>query len=234
MAWGIADRPGSYQAGFRAQQPAFPTIPAERDPVVPDEAETMPPLGYALSQLHGVYILAQNQQGLILVDMHAAHERITYERFKQSYQQGGIVRQPLLVPVSVAVSAREADLAESQSEELARLGIEVSRLGRDFLAIRSIPALLQGADAEKLLRDLLSDFSEHGESARLQHEIDGVLSCMACHGSVRANRKLTLDEMNGLLRDMERTERADQCNHGRPTWVQLPLAELDRLFLRGR
>lgn len=234
MAWRIADRPGAYQAGFRVQQPEISTVPGEGDPTVSDETETMPPLGYALAQLHGVYILAQNHSGLILVDMHAAHERITYERFKQSYRQGGIVRQPLLVPVSVAVSLREAELADRCSEQLARLGIEVSRLGRDSLAIRSIPALLQGADAEKLLRDLLSDFSEHGESSRLQHEVDEVLSSMACHGSVRANRKLTLDEMNGLLRDMERTERADQCNHGRPTWVQLSLSELDRLFLRGR
>jgi DNA mismatch repair protein MutL len=234
MSWRVADRPSAYQAGFRAQQPAYPADPLESDAVASNESEVMPPLGYALAQLQGIYILAQNQAGLILVDMHAAHERITYERFKQSYRQGGIVRQPLLVPVSVAVSSREADLAESQSEQLTRLGIEISRLGRDSLAIRSIPALLQGADAEKLLRDLLSDFAEHGESSRLQEEIDEVLSSMACHGSVRANRKLNLDEMNGLLRDMERTERADQCNHGRPTWVQLSLAELDRLFLRGR
>jgi DNA mismatch repair protein MutL len=181
-----------------------------------------------------VYILAQARDGLVLVDMHAAHERITYERFKQTYRQGGIARQPLLVPVRVVLSSREADLGENLIEQLAQLGIEITRSGRESLAVRSIPALLQGADAEKLLRDLLADLAEHGESRRLEQEIDQVLATMACHGSVRANRKLTLDEMNALLREMERTERADQCNHGRPTWVELSMPELDRLFLRGR
>jgi DNA mismatch repair protein MutL len=234
MNWGITERPSAYQAGFRAQQPVTGSSPGLRDQEASSEAQGMPPLGYALAQLHGVYILAQNQAGLVLVDMHAAHERITYERFKQTYREGGVVRQPLLVPVSVAVSAREADLAEAQADRLAAIGMEVSRIGRDALAVRAIPALLHGADAEHLLRDLLSDMAEHGDSNRLQEGIDQVLATMACHGSVRANRKLTLDEMNGLLREMERTERADQCNHGRPTWVQLSLAELDRLFLRGR
>jgi DNA mismatch repair protein MutL len=166
--------------------------------------------------------------------MHAAHERITYERFKETYRQGGVVNQPLLVPVTLQVSPREADMAERLSETLAQLGIDVSRMGQGSLAVRGIPALLQGADAENLLRDLLSDLAEHGESRRLEQEIDQVLATMACHGSVRANRKLTLEEMNALLREMERTERADQCNHGRPTWVQLGMSELDRLFLRGR
>ena len=138
------------------------------------------------------------------------------------------------MPVTVSVSPREADLAEGLSEPLARLGIEVDRLGRESLAVRGIPALLQGADTEQLLRDLLADLAEHGDSRRLEQEIDTVLATLACHGSVRANRKLTRDEMNGLLREMERTERADQCNHGRPTWVRLSLSELDRLFLRGR
>jgi DNA mismatch repair protein MutL len=228
MNWHIAERrPSSYQASFRAQQPVAMPEASEQ------EAEAHP-LGYALAQLQGIYVLAQNRQGLVLVDMHAAHERITYERFKQTYHAGGITRQPLLVPVTVAVSSREADLAESHAELLNQLGIEVSRLGRDSLAVRGIPALLQGADAEKLLRDLLSDLAEHGDSTRIREEADKVLATMACHGSVRANRRLTLDEMNALLRDMERTERADQCNHGRPTWVQLTLTELDRLFLRGR
>lgn len=234
MTWGVAERPGAYEAGFRAQLPVAENERPQPAEVYAAEAAGMPPLGYALAQLHGVYILAQNQSGLVLVDMHAAHERITYERFKQTYRQGGVIRQPLLVPVSVAVSSREADLAESQAEWLAGVGMEVSRLGRDRLAVRSIPALLQGADAEHLLRDLLSDMAEHGESSRLQEALDQVLATMACHGSVRANRKLTLDEMNALLREMERTERADQCNHGRPTWVPLSMAELDRLFLRGR
>ncbi|MCU7810863.1 MAG: DNA mismatch repair protein MutL, partial [Candidatus Thiodiazotropha sp. (ex Notomyrtea botanica)] len=234
MNWRVSERPGSYQAGFRAQQPVSVPGLSDSESLNSDESQGMPPLGYAMAQLQGVYILAQNHIGLVLVDMHAAHERITYERFKQTYRQGGIIKQPLLVPVTVAVSGHEADLAESQTEVLASIGIEISRMGRDSLAIRGIPALLQGADAEKLLRDLLADLAEHGESRRLDDEIDGVLATMACHGSIRANRKLTLDEMNALLREMERTERADQCNHGRPTWVQFSMNELDRFFLRGR
>ncbi|MCU7798250.1 MAG: DNA mismatch repair endonuclease MutL [Candidatus Thiodiazotropha sp. (ex Myrtea spinifera)] len=234
MNWRISERPGSYQAGLRAQQPVSVPGLSDSESLSSDESQGMPPLGYAMAQLHGVYILAQNHSGLVLVDMHAAHERITYERFKQTYRQGGIIKQPLLVPVTVAVSGHEADLAESQTEMLASIGIEISRMGRDSLAVRGIPALLQGADAEKLLRDLLADLAEHGESRRLDDEIDGVLATMACHGSIRANRKLTLDEMNALLREMERTERADQCNHGRPTWVQFSMNELDRFFLRGR
>jgi len=234
MTGWVGERPGHYRAAFLAQQPPSADPDSRESGSGDDEGESIPPLGYALAQLQGIYILAQNRAGLVLVDMHAAHERITYERFKQSYRHGEIRRQPLLVPVSVSVSPREADLAEGQAEALERLGIEISRLGRDSLAVRAIPALLQGVDAERLLRDLLSDLAEHGESSRLQEEIDGVLSTLACHGSVRANRRLNPDEMNALLREMERTERSDQCNHGRPTWVQLSMAELDRLFLRGR
>ncbi|MCM8856252.1 MAG: DNA mismatch repair endonuclease MutL [Candidatus Thiodiazotropha sp.] len=225
--WRLAERPAAYRVGFVAQQPVD-------TPVEMPQSEQVPPLGFALAQLHGIYILAQNQSGLVLVDMHAAHERITYERFKQTHSGSGITSQPLLVPVRVAVSSTEADLVETFQSFLNQIGIEVSRLGLDTLAIRTIPALLQGADAEKLLRDLLSDLAEHGQTKRLQDEIDKVLATMACHTSVRANRRLGLDEMNALLRDMERTERADQCNHGRPTWVQLSVTELDRLFLRGR
>ncbi|MCG7945991.1 MAG: DNA mismatch repair endonuclease MutL, partial [Candidatus Thiodiazotropha taylori] len=231
LDWRVAERPAAYQAGFSAQKPiaAEPDVTAKES--LPQE---VPPLGYALAQLHGVYILAQNQSGLILVDMHAAHERITYERLKQRYHGEGISHQPLLVPISVSVSSREADLAEDASELLQRMGFEVSRSGRESLAIRSIPSLLQGADPEKMLRDILSDLIEHGSSQRVKEEIDQVLATVACHGSVRANRRLELDEMNALLRDMERTERADQCNHGRPTWTELTISELDRLFLRGR
>ncbi|MCG7894483.1 MAG: DNA mismatch repair endonuclease MutL [Candidatus Thiodiazotropha taylori] len=229
--WRVAERPAAYQAGFSAQQP----IAAKPDVALTEgQPQEVPPLGYALAQLHGVYILAQNQSGLILVDMHAAHERITYERLKQRYHGEGISHQPLLVPISVSVSTREADLAEDVSELLQRMGFEVSRSGRESLAIRSIPSLLQGADPEKMLRDILSDLIEHGSSQRVKEEIDQVLATVACHGSVRANRRLELDEMNALLRDMERTERADQCNHGRPTWTELTISELDRLFLRGR
>ncbi|MEN8179726.1 MAG: DNA mismatch repair endonuclease MutL [Pseudomonadota bacterium] len=225
LDWRVAERPSAYTASYRAQQPA---TSSQHE----DGAEH--PLGYALGQLQGVYILAQNQQGLVLVDMHAAHERITYEQFKHTYHGAGVTRQPLLVPITVAVNSREAELAESHAELLAEIGIEVSRLGHDSLAVRGIPALLHGADAERLLRDLLSDLTEFGNTDRIREEIDRVLATMACHGSVRANRRLTLDEMNALLRDMERTERSDQCNHGRPTWIQLNMAELDKLFLRGR
>ncbi|MGD9172395.1 MAG: DNA mismatch repair endonuclease MutL [Candidatus Thiodiazotropha sp.] len=226
-----AQRSAAYRAAFAAQQP-----PPVQEAAVAESShgEQVPPLGFALGQLHGVYILAQNETGLVLVDMHAAHERITYERFKQTHNGDGITSQPLLVPVTVAVSTTEADLAEEYQPMLGRLGVEVSRMGRDSLAIRTIPALLRGADAEQLLRDLLADLAEYGHTDRMQVEIDKVLATMACHGSVRANRRLELDEMNALLRDMERTERADQCNHGRPTWVQMSLSELDRLFLRGR
>jgi len=227
----VNDRSGGYRASMEMQRPA-PSVPARGEATVgEDEA---PPLGYALAQLKGVYILAENAEGLVLVDMHAAHERITYERFKGALAGQGIASQPLLVPVSVAVSSREADLAEEQAELFTRLGMEVSRLGAETLVVRAIPVLLQGADAEKLLRDLLADLVVYGASDRIQAEINHVLATMACHGSVRANRRLTLPEMNALLRDMERTERSDQCNHGRPTWVQLPLGDLDKLFMRGQ
>jgi DNA mismatch repair protein MutL len=227
----VSERPAAYAAAFEAQGPAHTQGVSKEQS---SQTEQIPPLGFALGQLHGVYILAQNETGLVLIDMHAAHERITYERFKQTHAGDGITSQPLLVPVTVAVSATEADLVEEFQGLLRRLGIEVSRLGRDSLAIRAIPALLRGADAERLLRDLLSDLAEYGHTDRMQVEIEKVLATMACHGSVRANRRLELDEMNALLRDMERTERADQCNHGRPTWVQVTMGELDRLFLRGR
>ncbi len=219
------DKGAEYRAAFDVQRPAEPSGQESTQP---------PPMGFALAQLAGAYILAENRTGLVLVDMHAAHERITYERFKETHAGRGITSQPLLLPVTVAVSQREADLAEAQAELFTELGMEVGRLGVDRLVIRAIPSLLQGADAERLLRDLLADMLEHGVTERVHEEINQILSTMACHGSIRANRRLTLDEMNGLLRDMERTERSDQCNHGRPTWVQLSMEELDRLFLRGQ
>ena len=198
------------------------------------QASTPPPLGYAIGQLNGVFILAQAEDGLILVDLHAAHERIGYERLKASWSQGHVQQQPLLVPISLAVSAREADLAEERQALLADLGIDVDRTGPQRLLLRAIPAILGETDAEQLLRDLLADLLAGGTGDRLQAEINRVLSTMACHGSVRANRRLTLPEMNALLRAMERTERADQCNHGRPTWIKLSHQDLDRLFWRGR
>ncbi len=194
----------------------------------------MPPLGFALAQLGGVYILAENRDGLVLVDMHAAHERITYERLKASYDDRDLVRQPLLVPETIAVADNEARLVEESAAELALLGLVVDRSGPTTVTVREVPALLRHADAESLLRDVLSDLSESGSSSRIAAESDELLATMACHHSVRANRLLSIDEMNALLREMEATERADQCNHGRPTWTAITMAELDRLFLRGR
>jgi len=194
----------------------------------------IPPLGYALAQLHGVYVLAQNQHGLIVIDMHAAHERIVYERLKSAFARGTISSQPLLVPVSLAVSRTEADAAEAYQSEFEPLGFEVDRITPEKLLIRRVPALLCEADVHSLLRDVLADLMAQGSSARIREAMHAVLATMACHGSVRANRQLTVEEMNGLLRDMENTERSGQCNHGRPTWTQLSMSELDKLFLRGR
>nr|WP_233279611.1 DNA mismatch repair protein mutL [Acidihalobacter yilgarnensis] len=220
--------------GVGEQLAAFGRLYAAAPSGKPEVAGDVPPLGFALAQLGGVYVLAENANGLVLVDMHAAHERITYERLKTAYGIEGVRRQPLLLPATVAVSRREADAAESVRDLLARLGLEIDRLGPESLRVRAVPALLAGADVAQLLRDVLGDVVEYGDSLRVEAEVNEVLSTMACHGSVRANRRLTLDEMNSLLRDMERTERSDQCNHGRPTWVQMSLGELDRLFLRGR
>ncbi len=198
------------------------------------EQHDVPPLGFAVAQLHGIYILAQNTHGLVMVDMHAAHERVTYERMKQALAGEGMVSQPLLVPVTVRVSEREAALAQDQRALLHDYGLEVDRIGPEALVVRQLPALLRNADVEKLLRDILSDLLTHGSTARVHDEINSLLSTMACHGSVRANRSLTIAEMNALLRDMEVTERGGQCNHGRPTWVQMSINDLDKLFMRGQ
>ena len=203
-------------------------------PAVAEQAGQVPPMGFALAQLQGVYILAENAEGLVLVDMHAAHERITYERLKASWQQDKVRAQPLLVPVSMAVSSREADFAEADPQVFERLGFRLDRAGPETLIVREVPALLRDADAESLVRDVLSDLLAQGDSDRIDAVLDELLSTMACHGSVRANRRLTVPEMNALLRDMEATERAGQCNHGRPTWTRLTMQELDRLFMRGR
>jgi len=202
---------------------------------LPAVDETLaPPLGFALAQLHGVFILAENEQGLVLVDMHAAHERITYERLKSAQDGEGIRSQPMLVPQVLAVSEREAEIAEQHSEALAVLGFELRRSGPQSLSVRALPALLADLDPKALVLDVLADLAEHGQSQVIKDAGNELLSTLACHTSVRANRRLTLPEMNALLRDMESTERSGQCNHGRPTWVQLSKVELDRLFLRGR
>lgn len=201
----------------------------------PDTAEgDAPPLGYAIAQLKSIFVLAENAHGLVLVDMHAAHERITYERFKAGRAGSSLRSQMLLVPLNVAVSAKEAAAAEEHGEALAEWGLELSRSGPATIVARRIPALLEGADVAQLCRDVLSELAQHGSSRRLQELENELLSTMACHGSVRAGRRLSIPEMNALLRDMEATERSGQCNHGRPTWVQLSLAELDKLFMRGR
>jgi len=194
----------------------------------------IPPLGYALAQLHGVYILAENATGLILVDMHAAHERITYERLKTDWQTKKLDAQKLLVPVNVSVSEREAELAEQHLNFFNQLGFEISRFGPEMLIVRQVPALLAKANIPRLVRDVLADLLRFGVSSRLQERIQDILATLACHTSVRANRQLTLTEMNALLREMENTERSNQCNHGRPTWTQLDMKDLNSLFLRGR
>ncbi|MEO5829034.1 MAG: DNA mismatch repair protein MutL, partial [Rhodanobacter sp.] len=193
-----------------------------------------PPLGFAIAQLKNIFVLAENAHGLVLVDMHAAHERITYEKLKSGRVGSNLRSQMLLVPLSLAVSAKEAAAAEEHAEALAVWGLELSRSGPATIVVRRIPALLEGADVAQLSRDVLSELAQHGSSRRLQEFENELLSTMACHGSVRAGRRLTIPEMNALLREMEVTERSGQCNHGRPTWVQLSLAELDRLFMRGR
>lgn len=200
----------------------------------PLETPDIPTLGYALAQLKGIYILAENQLGLVLVDMHAAHERITYERLKIAMETEGLRGQPLLVPETITISQREVDCAETHQGWFSRLGFELQRLGPETIAIRQIPALLKQAKANQLVKDVLSDLLEYGTSDRIQAHINELLATMACHGSVRAHRQLAIAEMNALLRDMEQTERSGQCNHGRPTWVQLSIEDLDKLFLRGK
>ena len=250
----LRDAPGRFRApaeGFRrrnapvdALQALYSASEAQEASAAPgDEAREaalegatsdVPPLGYALAQLKGVYILAENRDGLVVVDMHAAHERITYERLKAQVYGAGLAREPLLVPVRVRVAEREAELVETVAPVFAELGFVVDRAGREEVFVREVPMLLAGAPVEALVRDVLSDCRNHGDSARIRDAIDELLATMACHGSIRANRRLALDEMNALLRDMERTERSGQCNHGRPTWIQISMADLDRLVLRGR
>ena len=213
-----------------------PVREAQAKPLAGD----MPPLGYALAQLGGVYILAENRDGLIIVDTHAAHERVVYERMKAQLGEQGLGSQLLLEPIRLRVGAQDIDTAKQQREAWKGLGFVVDQVGPDTLAVREVPALLAGGDAQAMLRDLLSGAQarQESESEDTAEELTGrvhhILATLACHTSVRANRRLTLEEMNALLRDMERTPRADQCNHGRPTWRAFSITELDRMFLRGR
>jgi DNA mismatch repair protein MutL len=236
--------PGGYQQTWRGSQSTFNSVNTPlsnyqglysgQDGDSVEGEQEIPPLGFAIAQLKGIFILAENSHGLIVVDMHAAHERITYERMKQAFDDQRLAAQPLLVPESLALSQREADIVEAHYGLFQELGFSVERVALESVIVREIPAILRGSKVEGLLRDVISDLLEHGTSERIRDHINEILSTMACHGSVRANRKLSIPEMNGLLRDMEITERSGQCNHGRPTWSQLTLDQLDKLFLRGQ
>lgn len=228
----IAESAGVYRTFFAPLDSDEPQSPPAA--LVEEAPEVIPPLGFALAQLKGIYILAENAEGLVLVDMHAAHERITYERLKNALAVEGIRGQPLLVPETLFLSAGQIECAEQHADWFLRLGFELHSLGQETLVIRQIPALLSQADAGQLVQDVLADLQEYGQSDRIEVHVNELLATMACHGSVRAKRRLTVPEMNALLRDMEQTERSGQCNHGRPTWTQLDMQSLDRLFSRGR
>ncbi len=215
-------------AQLDAREPAAQALPTAD----PQSAEF--PLGHAIAQLHDIYILAQNRHGLVVVDMHAAHERIVYERLKQAFDAQGLAAQPLLIPAGFAATDAEMGAAEDHAEDIARLGLDIAPGGPSSLVVRAVPALLARGDVVRLAREVLAELGEVGTSQRLQRRRDTLLATMACHGAVRAGRRLSLGEMDAVLRDMEATERSDQCNHGRPTWRQISLSELDALFLRGR
>ena len=230
------EAPALWNAQPVVTQPPLSTFGAT--PSVAPAAQTLPdtewPLGRAIAQIAGIYVLAENSQGLVIVDMHAAHERIVYERLKTSLVNTKIESQPLLIPATFAATPQEIATAEAQGETLRTLGLDVSALSPTVLAVRSCPAALTGGDIVDLARSVLAELAQYDASSVIQRAQHEILSTMACHGAVRANRQLTLDEMNALLRDMERTERSDQCNHGRPTWRQITMRELDALFWRGR
>lgn len=226
----VAETGGSYlktiaEAGM--QLPDFEDTPTE-------SSEDIPPLGFAKAQLHGVFIVAENKQGMVIVDMHAAHERITYEWMKNSMQESEIRSQSLLVPIAMSVSERETHAVEEYSEWFQKLGFEIQSASKESIIIRKVPSILIKTDIEELIKDVLSEIVTLGSSRKIEAGMNEILASMACHGSVRANRQMTIVEMNALLREMEKTERADQCNHGRPTWVQLDMKQMDKLFLRGQ
>jgi len=229
-----ADEPSAYyqMVGEALGRDATPSPTPVTD--IAPAATVAPPLGYALAQLSGIYVLAQNEHGLIVVDMHAAHERILYERLKTAFNSDQVASQPLLIPVVFAATALEMSAAEEGRDALASMGFEIAAVSPTHLAVRALPAMLKDAEAETLVREVLQDMREFGISEAMTAHRNQLLATLACHGAVRANRRLTLPEMNALLRDMEATERADQCNHGRPTWFQMSLADLDKLFMRGK
>ncbi len=223
----------SASAGFDALSRLVKTASLS-EPSKDFDQQDIPPMGYAVAQLHGVYIIAQTRDGMIIVDMHAAHERITYEALRHALDESGLVSQPLLIPVTMHVSQREAELVQEAQGLFQQFGLGVQCVGPETIRIEQVPAILRRASHEDLVRDVLSDLAEFGTSGRIVEARDNLLGTMACHGSVRANRQLTISEMNALLRDIEHTERSGQCNHGRPTWTALSMNDLDRLFLRGR
>jgi DNA mismatch repair protein MutL len=235
---GVAQPAAAYQALFSlppapsggAARAAYETITA----AAPTPVETDAPLGYAIAQLHGIYILAQNRQGLVLVDMHAAHERILYEKLKGALETQGMSMQKLLIPVTFNADRLEVAAVEEHAGVLCQLGFDMAPLSPTALAVRAVPSMLLSADVADLAHALLQEVREFGGSRVLTEHQHELLSTMACHGAVRAHRPLTVTEMNALLREMEVTERSGQCNHGRPTWYQMSLADLDKLFLRGR
>jgi DNA mismatch repair protein MutL len=234
MAFQVAEQMAAYKelyqgAGNNGSASGAATIPS-----IEPQQQQVPPLGFAIAQLHGVYIIAQNEKGMILVDMHAAHERIVYERMKQAMENQNIITMPLLLPLTIRLSEKEVRVVEENTEALSTFGFEVTLMGKDSIVVRQIPTLLKDSNIDNLVRDVVSDLVQYGTSERIKEYSNAILATIACHGSVRANRQLTLPEMNAVLRDMEATERSGQCNHGRPTWVQLEMKDLDKLFMRGQ
>jgi len=219
---------------MRGESPNTPNPPTAISTMAPPNDTVAPPLGFALGQLHGIYILAQNQQGLVVIDMHAAHERILYEKFKRAASIYETASQPLLTPIAFAIAPRERELLDDNRPLFLELGFDFADLSPNEIAIRAVPAMLDRREPHDLLREMLDELSLHGASRAIEERRDEILSTMACHAAVRANRILTLPEMNALLRQMEETERSGQCNHGRPTWYQFAISDLDRLFMRGR
>ncbi len=225
---------GAVSPAIASSGASMPSAADASQAVSPADDTRAPPLGYAIAQLHGVYILSQTERGMVVVDMHAAHERITYERMKEQYLGAGIDTQPLLVPVSMSVSEAQVELAEREQQTIAAMGVTLEAAGPETLLVREVPALLKNGSVEALVREMLEELERYGRSQAVTDHLFDLLSTMACHGSVRANRRLGIEEMNALLRDMERTERSGQCNHGRPTWTEMSMRDLDRLFLRGQ